>query len=188
MTTKGETNVRRYGTMGMVGGVLLLIYAIPDLIAPETFSGTGGIAVLYGVFMIVLLGLLVVGLIGLHNWVRDQTGWLERIGYYVSLVGFGVAILSAIHLYGLSGGDAPTFITLILGFFTFIIGSALIGIASWRADVLPRGGAALFILAPLGIPLVFVLAETTIGTPFVAITAPYGAAWAIVGYHLRTEQ
>lgn len=186
MAAKRETSVRRYGTMGMVGGILLFLYAIPDLIAPETFSGTGSIAVLYGVFIVVLLGLLLAGLVGLHSWVREKTGRLERIGYYVSLIGFGVTILSDIHLYGIGGGDAPTFITLILGFFTFIIGSALIGIACWRAEILPRVGAALFILAPVGIPLVFVLAETAIGTPFVAITAPYGAAWTVVGYHLRS--
>lgn len=82
----------------MVGRILLLLYAIPDLIAPETFSGTGGIAVLYGILMIFLLGFLVVGLFGLHDRVRKKTGRLERIGYYVSLVGFGVAILSAINL------------------------------------------------------------------------------------------
>lgn len=188
MITISETRIHQFGTMGMVGGILLLVYTIPDLIAPETFSGSGRIATFYGLFNLVILGLLLAGLIGLHGRIREKTGRVERIGYYMSLIGFGVGMLSLVHLYGIGSENDASFITFILGIFTFVIGSALIGLASWRAEVLPRGGAALFILAPVGIPLVFVLAETAIGTPFVAIAAPYGAAWAVVGHHLRSVE
>lgn len=180
-------HTQRSGAVGMVGGILLFLYAIPDLIAPETFSGSGQIAIVYGLVLLVIIVFLLIGFVGLHTRLQDGTGRLERAGYYLSLIGFVVAIISDLHLYGIAGGDADSFITFILGFFAIIIGSALVGIAGWRADILPRLGAALFIVSPLGIPAVFLLADTTIGTPFVAITAPYGAAWTVVGWYLWTD-
>lgn len=181
-----EVDVRRFGMVGSVGGVLLLLYAIPDLVSPGTFSGTGSVAVAYGLVLLGILLMLLVGVVGLHERLRDHTGRLERVGYYAALVGFAVAIVSDVHLYAVAGGDAPTFITFILGYLVVLVGSALVGIAGWRADALPRSGAVLLAVAPLGIPGVFLLAGTSIGTPFVAVTVPYGAAWVVVGRHLWT--
>lgn len=178
--------VRLSGMVGTVGGILLLVYAIPDLVEPGRFSGTGRVAVVYGLVLMGILVLLLVGVVGLHERLRDLTGRLERVGYYGALVGFAVAILSDVHLYGVAGGDAPTFVTFVLGYFLVLLSSALMGIAGWRAGAIPRAGAALLAVAPLGIPGVFLLAGTTIGTPFVAVTVPYGAAWIVVGRHLWT--
>lgn len=138
MTPDTETRTNLYGTSGMAGGILLLVYTVPDLIAPETFSGSGRIATIYGAFNLVILGLLAVGLVGLHGQVRERTGRVERIGYYVSLVGFAVGILSLGHLYGIGSENDASFITFVLGIFTFVLGSALVGFDSWRAGALPR--------------------------------------------------
>lgn len=198
-TMPTRTRVRQYGMAGLVGGVLLALYTIPDLIDPETFSGTGpmppgSVRWVYGAFTIVLLVLMLLGLLGLHARLRLETGRLERIGYYVSLLGFVAAILAELYGYGLveTGFDPFDigdiyFIVFILGLFILIVGSALIGAAGLRAGVGPRVGFALFVLSVLGIPLVFVLSDTAIGTPFVAIALPYGAAWTVVGYHLWSE-
>lgn len=186
--------VRQYGMAGLVGGVLLALYTIPDLIDPGTFSGTGSLALVYGAFIIVPLVLMLLGLLGLHARLRLETGRLERLGYYVSLLGFVAAILAELYGYGLvetgfdpfDSGDIY-FIVFILSLFALIIGSAIIGVTGLREGVGPRVGFALFLLSLLGIPLVFVLSDTAIGTPFVAITLPYGAAWTVVGYHLWSE-
>lgn len=196
MTT---ARIRQYGMARLVGGVLLALYTIPDLIDPETFSGTGpmppgSVRWIYGAFMIPLLTLMLLGLLGLHARLHPKTSWLERLGYYVSLLGFVAAILAELYGYGLveTGFDPFNigdiyFIVFILSLFILIIGSALIGVAGLRAGVGPRVGFVLFVLSIFGIPLVFVLSDTAIGTPFVAITLPYGVAWAVVGYHLWSE-
>lgn len=186
-----DDRVRGYGLAGALGGALFTLYTVPDLIAPETFSGTGPVAYVYGASMVLLLASMLVGLVGLHVRLRPETGRLERAGYYVSLAGFVTALLAELYGYGLVetgldpfGTGDVYFIVFILSLFAAIVGSALVGVAGLRTGVEPRIGFALFALSVLGIPLVFVLSDTAIGTPFVAITVPYGVAWTVVGYHL----
>ena len=183
-----------FGLAGGVGGALFALYAIPDLVDPGTFSGSGRTAFVYGAFLVVPLALMLIGLVGLHARLRAETGRLERAGYALSLFGFGVALLAELYGYGVAGGEFDLlgigdgyFVVFVLSLFVVLAGSALVGVAGWRAGVEPRPGFALFAASVLGVPLLFVLSETAIGTPFVALTVPYGTAWALIGFHLWSE-
>lgn len=188
-----EQRVRRYGLAGLVGGVLFALYAIPDLVDPGRFSGTGPLAMVYGFSIVVPLALMAVGLVGLHAWLRERTGRLERVGYYLSLPGLALAVTFDAYGYLVTGGSFTlfgipdgAFVGFVLSLLLAIVGSSLVGIAALRAGVRPRAGVGLLAASVLGIPLLVVLSGTAIGTPFVALTAPYGLAWAVLGYELRS--
>ena len=139
-----DDRVRGYGLAGALGGALFTLYTVPDLIAPETFSGTGPVAYVYGASMVLLLASMLVGLVGLHVRLRPETGRLERAGYYVSLAGFVTALLAELYGYGLVetgldpfGTGDVYFIVFILSLFAAIVGSALVGVAGLRTGRTP---------------------------------------------------
>ncbi len=176
--------IRWGGIAAMLGGALV---AVEALVSPFMESHVG-----YHLLNFPLNALLAVGAVGLYLYQLERLGRLGKVSFYLTagaaaltaLGGLGVVLLEAVF-----GGTMPEALdgivhTLVL---LVILGSLLFGMATFRANVLPRGGAllvALFSLVPLAMnfggldnPWVFLL-------PY----ALFGVGWAWLGYALLSRR
>jgi hypothetical protein len=145
----------------------------------------------YNLVLIVIAVLLAAGLLALHGRYGGAYGRLGTAGVVVIFAGCALLFLGSIPAV-LFMQDGP--LSLIrtgqdLGFFgalVSLLGALLLGIALWRARLLPRLGALLLIIAlPAGLVGVILLSvlgfEDTAGLPW---TVLYGAAWVVLGNDL----
>lgn len=151
----------------------------------------------------------VLGLTGLYTRQVEKAGWLGLIGFllfsaWLALVGMLSFVEAALlpHL----ASEFPPFVAGFLGMFTgvsgqvnlgalpllwtistpmLILGSLLFAIATFRARVLPRWGAALLALGSLMVPF-----STLVSTETAAkiIMVPMGLGLASMGYALLAER
>ena len=151
----------------------------------------------------------VLGLAGVYARQVEKAGWLGLIGFilfsaWLALVGM-LSFVEAALLPQLAS-EFPPFVAGFLGMFTgvsaqvnlgalpllwavstpmLILGSLLFAIATFRARVLPRWGAALLALGSLMVPFsAFVSTETAAKI----IMVPMGLGLASMGYALLTKQ
>lgn len=185
------------GLVGLLGGAILAVYGIPDALDPGTFSSTGATAVLYGQILVIPLIFLLVGVIGLHWFHEDTYGRLGRWSFYAVALGLVLMVSMAFYVYVITRGrfdlfgiEDGAFMVFILSYFVLVLlGSIPLGVACYRAGVLPTIGPLLLTLAgPVGFGIFVVLAAVlNWGGPFIGVTTPYGIAWVVIGYQLWTR-
>ena len=159
--------IRWGGIAAMVAGTLVIVLVLLSEVLPEGF---------FFVFILVFL-LLVVALLGLHTRQAGRSGLLGRIGFLLALIGAGaLVVLFAVvgvaeAFFGFSPDEsAAVGMLLFVLFIAFVVGIVLLGIATFRAGVLPRGAAVLF---ALGLPAGLVIDLLT-GAFFEDEATPWG--------------
>lgn len=181
--------VRDLGSVGMLGGALLTVYALPDLVAPITFSLTGGPARLYGLLLLAPLCCLVVGHVALRTARSDDLGRIARTALRGSELGTALAAAGVAAYFGLSIGTVAgvtdaAFLCVVLGLFGALCCSCAFGAARLRTAGIAMPAAALF-AAPLVTAFALAVSlATALPIRFAVVSVPYGVAWTLTGYHL----
>jgi O-antigen/teichoic acid export membrane protein len=98
--------------------------------------------------------LLMVGLVGLHVLISGRSGWLERVGFYVALLGCVLILAGDVGEFWLRIDDvyimtAPAYRAFRLGLLVLAAGSILFGVAVGRDRTLPVWGALPFTIGAL---------------------------------------
>jgi hypothetical protein len=154
--------------------------ARPILAPLLTFRPPEEIYTIYGWGMApVFIGFLV-GLVGLHSLQASRAGRLEKVGFWLSLIGSTLLLLGVIGAYGIGALDFSFFVFLIPGILISVLGIFVFGIGTLKADVAPRVAAWLLILG--AIPGMLVLG-TLVGHNsgrFLLIDV----AWILIGFKL----
>jgi hypothetical protein len=147
--------------------------------------------------------LLAVGALALYLRQKERFGRLGKVGFYLTFGGFALAAIGglAIIVVGLSVGEEATLGVLDvvahpLSMLLYSVGSVLFGIATFRASVLPRGGALLLVVgAPLWFfgpaffsSLIDGSEEWLLVIPAMVPAALFGGGWALLGYALLSEK
>lgn len=137
---------------------------------------------------------LVVGIIGIYLYLRRSRGFglLGAVGFYICV--FVFALVAILDL-GIILNEEVEQVYLALGPVRgplLILGLLLFGIATLRAEMLPRGGAWLLIAAALtnviGILAMINSGGTLGGWIFIVSTVLFGLGWAWLGYGLWSLQ
>ena len=98
--------------------------------------------------------LVLVGLIGLHVLISGRSGWLERVGFYVALLGLVLILAGDVGEFWLRTDDvylmtAPAYRAFRLGLILLAAGSILFGVGAGRDRSLPVWGALPFSIGAL---------------------------------------
>jgi hypothetical protein len=190
-----SSNLLRWsGLAALVGGVLFVVLSILEFLFFGGQSDSAAVAssawLIVEVAYVLASTLLILGLVGLYMLQAEPAGRLGLIAFLVALTGtvmlagadwsaafFGPWVAEAAPelLVAEPGGTMAVGITLTL--VLFALGWFLFGLASLRAEVLPRGSALLLVVGAV-LALVLALLEL----PFEAVVQ--GAAVAWMGYAL----
>jgi hypothetical protein len=182
------------GLAALAGGGLFVILAIvePLVLGNQPYSeaaATGTWIVVQGAYIVaaVLIGL---GLVGLYLYQAQQAGTLGLIAFLVTFIGsmmaagsswsetfFGSWLANAAPELLDADPTGALIAGILLSYVLFALGWLLFGLASLRAEVLPRGAAILLMIGALLFAVVSVL-----DLPFAGVL--YGAAVAWMGYGL----
>lgn len=154
------------------------------LVYPEAGTGpTGSVSdhLIEGAHAVAEAGMLG-ALLGLRARQVSAYGWLGAAGFALAFL--GTALMCAITVIGLVSGDALGEAVLgtifISGFFGWLVGFPVLGIATLRARVLPRWcGVLLLAYVPL-----FVLLLAAYGWGGIAL----GLLWLALGYALLSRR
>jgi hypothetical protein len=133
--------------------------------------------------------LLMVGLIGLHLLISDRSGRLERLGFYVALIGFLLILAGDVGEFWLRIDDvyimtAPAYRALRIGLVVLAVGSILFGVAAGRDRTLPVWGALPFTIGALG---GLVSVARNLESFGAALWILFGVGWAWLGFALLVE-
>lgn len=139
--------IRWSGPAAIAAGALLIVaFLLSSFVADGFFY-------LFGLVFLLLLAALP----GLQARQSGRSGLLGRIGFLMALIGVALlgvlfAVVGMAEIFFGFDPDERAFLGLLLvvGFFASFVGIILFGIATARADVLPRGAA---LLLTLGLPL-----------------------------------
>ena len=170
--------IRYSGLAAMLGGVLSILFAF---VGEENPTHVPLDAARYV--------LLVVGLIGLHMYLRqsDRYGRLGQVGFFICIFVFALIAILDIGLL-INEGVEQWYIALgpVRGPL-LIIGLLLFGAATLRTGRLSRGGAWLLITAAittiLGI-IVMIVSGGTWAWVWVVPTVLFGLGWLWLGYEI----
>jgi hypothetical protein len=133
--------------------------------------------------------LLLVGLVGLHFYVSGRSGWLERVGFVVALLGLLLVLVGDVGQFWLGLDDryimaAPAYRALRVGLVVFASGSILFGVAAGRDRTLPVWGVLPFAIGSLcGLISVF----RDLGQPGAVLWIVFGLGWAWLGFAMLVE-
>ncbi len=142
-----------------IGGSLFAVEGLADAVSPADYP----LAVVLGPAVVLLL----VGYLGYAAVQHERTG---RLGLLALALVVGGLLVDAAGKVGLLGEPVT-----VIGVLTFMAGSVLYGVATWRARVFPRWCALGFIV-PLPLPLVVEVFGTVLaGLVYVALGV---ALWA----------
>lgn len=168
-------------------------------------AGTGNLDFHWSIHFLqaVPVGLLIYGFFLLHRSQEEATGSLELYSLLISLA--GMFLIGGIDL--IQGGMSlfrfetlPAFSATEqiypLGYVCWLFGSIAFGIATLRANVLPKGGAWLCIIGPVviygGFTILALLAGqvpiTVTGLVLYIIFAPWLAGWFWLGTGLQAAR
>ena len=169
-----SSNVIRWGGLAaMIGGVLwMAVFALfasrpsgPGSAPPyRSFEGLYVPCLVSAVF-------IVAGLVALHAHLRDAYGGLGTAGFVLASVGAAVLVLVVV--------GAP-FLLSRVGALGLLLGSALMGAAAMRVSARLRLAGTTLVVGSLA----FFLFDTEGWRVWFAL--PYGGAWTVVGYLLRS--
>jgi hypothetical protein len=147
--------------------------------------------------------LLAAGALALYLRQKERFGRLGKVGFCLTFGGFALAAIGglAIIVVGLSLGEEATLgvldvLTHPLSMLSYSVGSVFFGIATFRASVLPRGGALLLIFGgPLwifGPPFFSSLINDSeawlLVIPAMVPAVLFGSGWVLLGHALRSEK
>ncbi len=151
--------IRYGGPTAALGGALYLatfglVYLIYGLYGEQTegtfFQGSAFIYALYTP----MYALLLLGTLGLYLRQRGYFGLAGKAGFYLTAIGFSLGAVGSamILLIGLttSGGGTGVFqfVAHALSHVLYATGSVLLGLATFRAGVLPKPAAVMMGLGP----------------------------------------
>jgi hypothetical protein len=133
--------------------------------------------------------LLLAGLIGLHFLISGRSGWLEKAGFFLALLGLALILFGDVGEFWLGLDDryimaAPAYRAFRLGLLVFGVGSLLFGIAAGRDRTLPVWGALPFAIGALCGLVSFSRDLGQLGT---ALWILFGLGWAWLGFALLLE-
>ena len=210
-----KSNLTRWsGLAAMLGGVLGIVLAPvatsasfvayggsppswvsplrPALDALLAFATPAEVYATYGkVFFLVFL-LFLAGLAGLRAQVGEDVGQQGKLGFQLAYVGLAMNLAGNITDYWLGEeilhqplwGASFVMFTL-LGLLVYMVGSIFLGLATWRANTLPRWAAGALMLAP---PLTIVNSIWGVRHIPSAQVLPQAVAWVLVGYFLWVDK
>ena len=187
-----SSNPARWGAWAwLFGGLLWVLFPLGELLSAHVVLTPKGFLAYFGIGYLCAALLLLMGLKGFHAIHRRSYGWLGRVGLFLSFTALVVAFAGGafVVMNMSSTGTARTvaYLTLIVGFFILVWGSALLGLAitrTLRDPPLYLGGLLLAIAVPLGFLFVFATGAAWNFEFWVGLTVPYGVAWMVLGYAL----
>jgi O-antigen/teichoic acid export membrane protein len=133
--------------------------------------------------------LLLVGLVGLHFLVSGRSGWLERIGFVVALLGLVLILVGDVGEFWLGLDDryimtAPAYHAFRVGLVVFAVGSIVFGVAAGRDRTLPAWGVLPFALGSLCGLISF---SRDLGQLGAGLWILFGLGWAWLGLAVLVE-
>ncbi|TLS50834.1 hypothetical protein FE782_17420 [Paenibacillus antri] len=199
--------IRWAGFAAMAAGMLYIV--VQPIHPPETLASVTTDAWAMVAYMTLAMALFsLIGILGIYARQANETGWLGLAGFLVfSLFWTATTAVTFAEafLLPLLATDAPKFVEGFMGIFggaasevplgalsalapaaagLYIVGGLLLGIATLRARILPRGAAGLFIVGAAA-----PLASALLPHPLDRLLAvPMGAALAWLGYALWSER
>ncbi|HEX9134658.1 MAG TPA: hypothetical protein VF844_20405 [Ktedonobacteraceae bacterium] len=161
--------IRWCGLAAVLAGVLRVI---------TSFMPTIGSVALQIVYF-TIDALLLVGIVGLYGFQKQETGRWGFFGFMLALIGAGLLI----------GHDVDNAIVLLypVAAFLFAVGTSVLAIRSWAAKTLPRWASAFLITSTLvgilgyvikGFDVLFVISGVIFGIGFI------GAGLTVWGHHI----
>jgi hypothetical protein len=188
------------GSAAILGGALYLVtfgmvYLIYDLFTEQakgTFVGSHAFIHMFDTPMFVFL---LVGAAGLYLRQREVFGLIGKAGFYLTAFGFSLGIVGGamIIVIGLTAGEkatmgVPDMIAHMLSHVFYALGSILLGIATLRAGILPKGAAILMAIGPVWL---FAMFGVGLNQSFLLLLPPVIATalgWMWLGYALISEK
>lgn len=201
MQTSSKFIARLGGMAAMLGGVLWALCSVKLMFVQWGQPGSYFYEnyEFYNRLVALSLPLLMVGSAGLHASQGKRYGLPGRLGFGSTFVGFTLVLVGSVGEFWLFtdqpyaipwSGRATSYTTGFLGLLVLIVGSALLGVATLRAQMLPRVGA---LLLAASYPLT-ILASVLFGLigwgwvlqnwAFFMYPVPFALAWIVLGYAL----
>ncbi len=133
--------------------------------------------------------LILLGLVGLQLRQSGRSGLLEKLGFFVALVGLVLVIAGDVGLYWLGIDDifivtAPAYNAFRLGLLVLAVGSILFAVTSPRNGALPTWGLLPFVLGSMCGLISF---SRDFGSFGALLWALFGFGWAWLGLSLVAE-
>jgi hypothetical protein len=130
--------------------------------------------------------LILLGLIGLQARQRERSGLLEKLGFFVTVLGLVLVIAGDIGLYWLGIDDdyivtAPAYHAFRIGLLVLAVGSILFAVTSPRDGALPTWGLLPFVLGSMCGLISF---SRDFGSFGAVLWALFGVGWAWLGLSL----
>ncbi len=187
-----SSNLIRWGGLAaMIGGALWAVTPLRDVV----FGGGGTpdhpAFRPYNIIVVAIAVLLIASLPGLHARYRETYRRLGKAGVVVIFGGYALILSGSIPAILFAPDGLPGLIRAgqdfgFLGALVAGVGAIFLGTALWRTQAAPRSGALLLMLTlPVGLPGVIVISSIgLVSVAGLAMTAPYGVAWMVLGNHL----
>ena len=197
-----EKLMRYGGPAAMLGGALYLatfamVYLIYELFAEdakETFFAQHAFIHMFDTPMFVFL---LLGTLALYLRQHSDFGVVGKAGFYLTAFGFGLGAIGGamIVVVGLTVGDEATMgvldmIAHFLSHVFYALGSVVLGIATFRAGILPKGAAILMGVGPIWLLVLFMSGFGNAGA-YALLLPPViatGLGWMWLGYALHSER
>jgi hypothetical protein len=130
--------------------------------------------------------LILLGLLGLQLRQSGRSGLLEKLGFFVAVLGLVMVIAGDIGLYWLGIDDtfivtAPAYTTFRVGLLVVAVGSILFAVASPRDGALPSWGLLPFVVGSLCGLISF---SRDLGSFGAVLWVLFGVGWAWLGLSL----
>jgi hypothetical protein len=133
--------------------------------------------------------LILLGLIGLQLRQSGRSGLLEKLGFFVAVVGLLMVIAGDVGLYWLGIDDmfivtAPAYRAFRIGLLVLAVGSILFAVTSPRDGALPTWGLLPFVVGSLCGLISF---ARDLGSFGAVLWILFGLGWAWLGFSLVVE-
>jgi hypothetical protein len=133
--------------------------------------------------------LILLGLVGLQLRQSGRAGLLEKVGFFVAIVGLGMIIAGDVGLYWLGIDDifiltAPAYRAFRIGLLVLAVGSILFAVTSPRDGALPTWGLLPFVVGSLCGLVSF---ARDLGSFGAVLWILFGVGWAWLGFSLAVE-
>jgi hypothetical protein len=133
--------------------------------------------------------LILLGLVGLQLRQSGRSGLLEKLGFFVAILGLVMVIAGDVGLYWLGIDDifivtAPAYTAFRLGLLVVAVGSILFGVTSPRDGAVPTWGLLPFVVGSLCGLISF---SRDLGSFGAVLWILFGVGWAWLGLSLVVE-